>query len=130
MSHAWCVCVCVGGGMAQVYLQPLRRRRIIPESDLGQLFLTLPAIISLNKALLNAVTTNYTQTEEANRGLDAAIASLVQQKTSSTHRHCMNESVRFRAVGCGVPNLKRKECLIGEPFQQMVSTWSLGDLQN
>lgn len=87
---------------------------------MGKLFTTLPAIISLNKALLTALTTTYAQAEESNRGLDATVVSLVQQstKTASVGRG-FGPAMASRGI-FSVAHLKRKECLVADAIQQMV----------
>lgn len=91
---------------------------------MGQLFSTLPAIISLNKALLNAVSTSYTQAEESNRGIDSAVTSLVEQNgklCGNGGGHCALSGATSTVRGSlSIANLKRKECLIADALHQMV----------
>lgn len=108
-----------------LFLQPLRKRRIVPENDVGQLFSTLPAIISLNKALLSAVVGSYTQAEAYNRSIDATVASLVQNRGSCTNSggargHGFSAVMTARGL-ISLTSVKRKECLIADAFQQMAS---------
>jgi hypothetical protein len=103
-----------------LFLQPLRKRRIVPENDVGQLFSTLPAIISLNKALLSAVVGSYTQTEAYNRSIDATVSSLVQNNKSSGGARGFSAIMTARGL-MSLTSVKRKECLIADAFQQMAS---------
>lgn len=107
-----------------LFLQPLRKRRIVPENDVGQLFSTLPAIISLNKALLSAVVGSYTQAEAYNRSIDATVASLVQNRGSTNsggaRGHGFSAVMTARGL-ISLTSVKRKECLVADAFQQMAS---------
>jgi hypothetical protein len=39
----------------QLYLQPLKKGRVLPDAELALIFSTLPTLLSINKSLLDAV---------------------------------------------------------------------------